>query len=76
MQKNSTMTTHNKLLISKVELCNEPNGKSVYIKRGHIWNEIQYDESIQLVSLSDLHSELFKSQAGDTDGLCLHSDPN
>lgn len=31
---------------------------------------------MQLVSLTNLHTELFKSQAGETDGLCLHSDPN
>lgn len=35
-----------------------------------------YDESMPLVLLTNLHSELFKSQAGETDGLCLHSDPN
>lgn len=37
---------------------------------------MRYDESMQLVSLTNLHTELFKTQAGETDGLCLCSDPN
>lgn len=45
------------------------------LKRGHIWNEIQYGQSMPLVSLSNLHSELFLTRAEDTDSLCLHSEP-
>ncbi len=35
-----------------------------------------YDELMHLVLLTNLHTKLFKSRAGETDGLCLHSDPN
>ncbi len=72
-----------KLLISKVQCYlfknhshRAMNQTANHYKLKEATFEIQYDEAMQLVPLTNLHTELFKWQAGETDGLCLHSDPN